>query len=180
MLGTYLQHHFHFFFCVYILCNLFVAVIIDTFNSAGRELPVTPEHMAVFQNCWKAHAITEREKLDNASAKSGGKLVLEAMGEQDMFIRMREKEKIEAPIGSDEYMEEKWASLIALLKDVGRFKGDSDNLQRQRVLEEKVGHINDLIYEGKVEEAKMLMDELNLEENRKLLTSTLSHNISLW
>ena len=77
-------------------------------------------------------------------------------------------------------MEEKWASLIALLKDVGRFKGDSDNLQRQRVLEEKVGHINDLIYEGKVEEAKMLMDELNLEENRKLLTSTLSHNISLW
>jgi hypothetical protein len=177
---SFLYFFFHFFFCVYILCNLFVAVIIDTFNSAGRELPVTPEHMAVFQNCWKAHAITEREKLDNASAKSGGKLVLEAMGEQDMFIRMREKEKIEAPIGSDEYMEEKWASLIALLKDVGRFKGDSDNLQRQRVLEEKVGHINDLIYEGKVEEAKMLMDELNLEENRKLLTSTLSHNISLW
>ena len=42
---------FHYFLCVYILCNLFVAVIIDTFNSAGRELPCTPDHMEVFQNC---------------------------------------------------------------------------------------------------------------------------------
>jgi hypothetical protein len=170
----------HFFFCVYILSNLFVAVIIDTFNSAGRELPVTPDHMMVFQSCWKAHVIVEREKLAAMDANTGAQAVLEAMGERDTYIRMREKEKIDAPVGSEEYMEEKWASLIALLKDVGRFKGDSDNLKRQRILEEKVGHINDLIYEGQIEEAKILLDELKSPENQRLLTSTLSHNIALW
>ena len=111
---------------------------------------------------------------------TGAPLVLEAMGEQDTFIRMREQDKIDAPVGSDEYMEEKWALLIKLLKDVGRFKGDSDNLKRQRILEEKVGHINDLIYEGKVEEAKLLMDEMKSPENQRLLSSTLSHNVALW
>lgn len=177
---SFLYFFFHFFFAVYILSNLFVAVIIDTFNSAGRELPVTPDHMAVFQNCWKAHAIVEREKLAAMPPQTGAPLVLEAMGDRDTFIRMREKETIDAPIGSDKYMEEKWSSLIGLLKDVGRFKGESDNLKRQRTLEEKVGHINDLIYQGKVEEAKLLMDELKSQENQKLLSSTLSHNIALW
>ena len=171
---SFLYFFFHFFFCVYILCNLFVAVIIDTFNSAGRELPVTPEHMEVFQNCWKAHAIREREVLKDNNA------VLAAMGNTDMFIRMRNVTEIRAPKGTPEYETEKWANVIQLLQDVGRFKGDTDNLKRQRVLEGKVGHINDLIYEGKINEAKERMSELGSEENKKLLMSTLSASITLW
>jgi hypothetical protein len=48
-----------FFFAVYILTNMFVAVIIDNFSSCLREgsLPIKLSNMTVFRDVWKAHAI---------------------------------------------------------------------------------------------------------------------------
>lgn len=45
---------------VYILCNLFVAVIIDQYGSSKRQLPVSRQNMEVFQNLWKAHLIHDK------------------------------------------------------------------------------------------------------------------------
>ena len=134
----------------------------------------TAAHLCTVAAGWKAHAIRERELLKNQPR------VLNAMGPMDMFIRMRPESEISAPKGSAEYYEEKWSSVISLLQDVGRFKGEGEALKKQRLLEAKVARINDLIYEAKVAEAKGLMSELEGEENKKLLTSTLSKDVALW
>jgi hypothetical protein len=49
----------HYFFSVFILCNLFVAVIVDAFDMSMREtqLEVTLENMATYNHLWKAHAL---------------------------------------------------------------------------------------------------------------------------
>ena len=48
-----------FFFAVYILTNMFVAVIIDEFGACQREggLSISLDNMIVFQKVWRAHAL---------------------------------------------------------------------------------------------------------------------------
>jgi hypothetical protein len=97
----------HYFFAVYILLNLFVAVIIDQYGSSLRELPVSRKNMEVFQSMWQAHSIALRqtdprmEQLFQAMAMKGD-------GALDYII------------AGDK--EDRFKYLKALLQDIGRMK----------------------------------------------------------
>ena len=62
-----------FFFAVYILTNMFVAVIIDEFGACQREdgLSISLDNMIVFQKVWRAHALIHDEP--HAIMIKGGK-----------------------------------------------------------------------------------------------------------
>jgi hypothetical protein len=91
---------FHFFISVYILSNLFVAVIIDTFASSKRELPVNTDNMVVFQAVWKAHCMREREKLAELGLRSSklsqsmdGFILMSSYTEEHTAERISERER---------------------------------------------------------------------------------------
>ena len=62
-----------FFFAVYILTNMFVAVIIDQFGACQREdgLSISLDNMIVFQKVWRAHALMHES--EHAIKIKGGK-----------------------------------------------------------------------------------------------------------
>ena len=62
-----------FFFAVYILTNMFVAVIIDEFGACQREsgLSISLDNMIVFQKVWRAHALIHES--EHAIKIKGGK-----------------------------------------------------------------------------------------------------------
>ena len=223
---------FHFFFSVYILMNLFVAVIIDTFDSSLRELPVTPENMIVFRNVWKAHCIRQREELKargwqhSKMARAMDSFIVIGEVEQEdeeqckerLQIKVEELQKkgnhgrwgsaedvdraqnlpgqIRAEISKTVVTlqgtkssgtivananiepEGKWFNVVRLLKDVGRFKGASEDVLRQQQLKKEVEAIEDSIYTADLQRARKLID--GLERHQDVLTRSLHRVVELW
>ena len=195
----------HYFFSVYILCNLFVAVIIDTFNSSLRELPVQPENMLVFRNVWKAHCIRQREELkakgwqNSKMARAMDTFILigEVEEHEEDEEERAEREKIALMQGRGRggmlqstksggavmqdpsiEPERKWSNVVRLLKDVGRFKGPSEDVLRQKKLKKEVHLLEESIYTADIDSARKILD--GLERHQDLLTRSLHRTVELW
>eukprot|EP01050_Picozoa_sp_SAG11_P005114 SAG11_NODE_347_length_10420_cov_5.267997_2_plen_2091_part_00 len=151
----------HYFFCVYILCNLFVAVIIDQYGSSKRELPVSRKNMEVFQNLWKSHIINLRN-IDDGSGK--------------LFDNLRARSNhtgTEFMVGGDDF-----CNLRKLLQDVGRMKGQSEENVRQEKVRAKFKDLEELVVRCDFEGARSTLDRL--EEDKEVVKRLLSETISVW
>ena len=74
--------------------------------------------------------------------------------------------------------QQQWSNVVRMLKDVGRFKGSTEEVQRQRQLKKGVDDLQEHIYSGNIAEARQALDRLAGQE--ELRVHSLHRVVEVW